>query len=236
LSGKPQWAARESLADFAYVHIAPYIQDLAQTYAASLNGYLPESPLLVVGQTSVVDPSRAPGDQQVLWIQVRALPAQVKGDMAGEIEALEWDEIKEAYADRVLEKLEQYAPGVRGLILDRAVFSPIDLQRHDPNLHGGDSVSGSHHLRQNFLWRPVPGWADYRMPLEGLYMVGAATWPGAGTNAISGYLAARQILGEKPVREKLLRGGLVAGSAAAIAIAIARLIGEQEDGDGARKR
>jgi phytoene dehydrogenase-like protein len=85
---------------------------------------LPDNPLLIVGQTSAVDPSRAPDNQHVLWIQVRALPSQIKGDVLGEIQGTDWDEIKEAYADRVITKLEKYVPGLRDLILERVVFTP----------------------------------------------------------------------------------------------------------------
>lgn len=213
LGGKPRWAAGPELDDFAYVHIAPYVEELAESYTQAMNGYLPADPLLIVGQTTAVDPSRAPDGQHILWIQVRALPATIRGDAAAErrIDGGDWDTIKEAYAERVLDKLERYAPGVHELILDRVVYSPADLERHNPNLVGGDSVAGSHHPRQNFLFRPVPGWSTYKMPLNGLYMVGAATWPGAGTNATSGYLCAQQLLHPHPLRDRVLAGGAAAG-------------------------
>jgi phytoene dehydrogenase-like protein len=194
LSDRPRWLAGDEISEFGYVHIAPYVSDLAQTYTAAMNGQLPASPMIVAGQLSVVDPTRAPEGQHVLWIQVRALPGRIQGDAAGRIKTTTWDKVKESYADRVIDKLELYAPGIEPLILDRLVFSPQDLERRNPNLHGGDSASGSHHLRQNFSFRPVPGWSTYRTPISRLYMVGAATWPGAGVNATSGYLAAREIL------------------------------------------
>ncbi|MGI9049653.1 MAG: phytoene desaturase family protein [Rubrobacteraceae bacterium] len=224
LSSRPQWAADEDLSEFAYVHVAPYVEDLARTYTASMNGYLPKSPMLVVGQTSVVDPSRTPGDEEVLWVQVRTLPSEIRGDEACEIEARAWEEAKEPYADRVMSKLEKYAPGLRDLVLDREVFSPEDLQQHNPNLVGGDSVGGSHHLRQNFIFRPFPGWSNYNMPVTGLYMVGAATWPGAGTNATSGYLAAREILQPRRLRSRVVRGGVVAALGAAAVIGARRAL------------
>jgi phytoene dehydrogenase-like protein len=226
LSGRPRWSAGEDLSEFAYVHIAPYVENLAETYTQSMNGDLPESPMLVVGQTSVVDPSRAPGDAEVLWVQVRTLPSKIRGDAAREIEARTWEEAKEPYADRVMQKLEEYAPGTSTLVLDRAVFSPQDLERHNPNLVGGDSIGGSHHLRQNFVFRPFPGWSNYKMPVGNLYMVGAATWPGAGTNATSGYLAAKKILHPHPIRERLAWGGALLGAGAAAA-ATARLLGKR---------
>ncbi len=228
LRGRPLWKAGEDLDEFAYVHVAPYVEDLAQTYTDSLNGYLPSNPMLVVGQTSVVDPSRTPDDGEVLWVQVRTLPSNIRGDAAGEIGTRDWEEARELYADRVMRKLEDYAPGIGDLVLDRAVFSPEDLERHNPNLIGGDSLGGSHHLRQNFVFKPFPGWSNYRMPVENLYMVGAATWPGAGTNATSGYLAAKKILHPHPIRDRLVRGGVIVGAGTAAAAAAARLLGNRK--------
>jgi phytoene dehydrogenase-like protein len=190
----PDWRGPDDLDEFAYVHIAPYVSDLASTYTDAQNGLIPESPLLIVGQTTAVDPSRTPNDEHILWIQVRALPSEIEGDAAGEISATGWDEAGEPVADRVVEKLEEYAPGLEESISGRAVLSPADLEAQNPNLVGGDSVAGSHHLRQNFLWRPFPGWSGYEMPLENLYLCGAATWPGGGNNGTSGYLAAQRIL------------------------------------------
>ncbi|UGS35317.1 phytoene desaturase family protein [Capillimicrobium parvum] len=195
LSAPPAWAAGGDLGEFAYVHIAPYVADLADTYTAASNGLLPSSPLLIVGQSSAVDPSRAPAGRAVLWVQVRALPARIRGDAAGEITASDWREAAEPYADRVIAKLAEYAPGIDELILDRAVLTPADLEAHDPNLVGGDSVAGSHHLRQNFAFRPLRSTPGYRTPVEGLYMTGAATWPGGGVTGLSGHLAAQTVLG-----------------------------------------
>jgi phytoene dehydrogenase-like protein len=193
LSGPIRWAAGDDLDRFAYIHIAPYVDDLAGVYAHATAGLLPTEPMLVVGQTSSVDPSRAEGGE-VVWVQVRALPATIAGDALGEIDARGWDAAAEPYADRVLAKLERYAPGIRELVLDRAVLSPAELERRNPNLVGGDSIAGSMHLRQNFGFRPFPEVSDYETGVEGLLMVGAATWPGGGVNAISGYNVARKLL------------------------------------------
>ena len=216
LSRPPEWEAGGELSQFAYVHIAPFVADLADTYAQACAGLLPAEPMLVVGQTSAVDPSRCPPgeDGAVLWVQVRALPGQVRGDAAGAIEARDWSEAAEPYADRVLAKLERYAPGIGELVLDRAVLTPADLERHDRNLAGGDSISGSMHLRQNFLFRPFPAVADYETGIDRLLMVGAATWPGAGVNAISGHNVAHKLLAPAPRRGEDLRLALSAVRAA----------------------
>jgi phytoene dehydrogenase-like protein len=226
LSGPIPWTAGADLAQFAYVHIAPYLDDLALMYAHASAGLLPAEPMLVVGQTSSVDETRSAGGEHVVWVQVRALPGEIAGDALGEIEARGWDEAAEPYADRVLAKLERYAPGTARLLLDRAVLSPADLERRNPNLAGGDSLAGSMHLRQNFLFRPFPGVRDYESGVERLLMVGASTWPGAGVNALSGYNVAQKLIGERTPRADdarlalagLRAAGRVAGGAAAAAL------------------
>jgi phytoene dehydrogenase-like protein len=213
LSGPLEWAAGDDLGQFAYVHIGPYVDDMARTYAEALAGLLPSSPMLVVGQTTAIDPSRAPAGSHVLWVQVRMVPSRIAGDAAGSIEARRWEEAKNPLAERILDKLERYAPGARDRIRDWAVLGPDDLERHNPNLVGGDSIGGSHHLSQNLLFRPVPGWSGYRTPVDRLWLVGAGTWPGAGVNAISGRLVARMIAGRR--MRRLVRAGALAGAGAA---------------------
>jgi phytoene dehydrogenase-like protein len=196
LDSLPDWTAGEELKKFAYVHLAPDLEMMSRVYSEAVGGLLPVEPALVIGQPTALDPSRAPDGKHVLWVQVRVLPASIRGDAKGEIAGTDWDQIKDAYADRVLGILEGYAPGVGAKILGRNVFSPVDLERENPNLIGGDNLSGSHHLDQNFLFRPVAGHSRYKTPVAGLYLCGAATWPGAGTGAGSGFMLA-QMLGGK---------------------------------------
>lgn len=191
----PPWTAGAELRRFAYVHIAPSLDQMARTYQQAVAGLLPDAPVLVVGQPTAIDPSRAPAGKHVLWMQVRALPAAIQGDAAGEIEAADWDTAKERYADRALAILERYAPGFSGKVLARTVFSPLDLEREDPNLVGGDQICGSHHLAQNFLFRPARGHARGETPVGNLQLTGAAVWPGAGVGAGSGFQLAQRLAG-----------------------------------------
>lgn len=186
------WTAGEEVSKSAYVHIGPYVQDIARTHTQALNQVLPDSPLLIVGQPSVIDETRAPKGKSAVWVMVRSLPTFPQSDARNEIEAGPWDSIKEQYAERVLDKLEEYAPNVRKDLAGINIFSPADLERHNPNLNGGDHMAGSHQMFQHFVFRPVPGFSRYQTPIMDLYMIGASTWPGGGLNAGSGY-----ILGEK---------------------------------------
>lgn len=189
----PDWAAGRELRRFAYVHLAPSMAAMNAAYAEAADGLLPRVPVLVVGQPTALDPSRAPAGKHVLWVQVRMVPGTIRGDAAGEIAGTDWAEVKEVYAERVLDMIEGYAPGLRDRIIGRAVVSPHDLEAENPNLVGGDQISGSHHLAQNFLFRPTPGWSDGSTPIKRLYMVGASTWPGAGTGGGSGWMMARRL-------------------------------------------
>jgi phytoene dehydrogenase-like protein len=190
-----KWSAGAELSNFAYVHVAPSLDYMTRAYTQAMDGLLPEAPVLVVGQPTAIDPSRAPKGKQIAWVQVRVLPKNVMGDAASRIKGNDWAAIKNGYADRVVDLIESYAPGTIKRVIGRSVFSPDDLQLENSCLIGGDNLSGSHHLDQNFLFRPVPGYSRYKMPLNKLYMCGAATWPGAGTGAGSGYLLGKMLAG-----------------------------------------
>ena len=193
MDGLPDWSAGSELQRFAYVHLAPDYEAMAKSYQQALAGLLPSAPVLVVGQPTALDASRAPAGKHVLWIQVRAVPYDICGDAAGVIAARNWEEAAEPYAARVIEQIELYAPGMREKILGTSILTPRDLERINPNLVQGDSLSGSHHLDQNFLFRPFSGWSRWRTPVRNLYMVGASTWPGAGTGAGSGFMLAKHL-------------------------------------------
>jgi phytoene dehydrogenase-like protein len=175
------------------------MEDMSLAYQQAVAGLLPERPTLVVGQPTAVDPSRAPEGKHVLWVQVRVVPSIIGGDAAGTMEHRDWDQAREPYADRVLDIIEDYAPGTRDKVLARHVLTPADLEADNPNLIGGDSLGGSHHLMQHFFLRPFPGWTKYRTPVEDLYMCGAGTWPGAGVGAGSGYLLGKRLTAPSPL-------------------------------------
>lgn len=194
LSGKVEWLAGEEYSSFAYIHIGPYTDDIARTYTSVQAGRIPDKPMLIIGQQSVVDPTRAPEGKQTLWIQVRSMPKVVKGDERNKIKPAVWDEIKERLADRIIDDLSKYGPNLPDIILKRVVFSPMDLQKDNPNLVGGDNVGGSHHPFQYYLFRPIPGYSRYETPIEQFYVCGATTWPGGGLNGTSGYLLGNKLL------------------------------------------
>ena len=87
----------------------------------------------------------------------------------------------------------RYAPNVPNAVIARQVLTPLDLER-TYGLTEGNIFHGDLSLEQLFFMRPVPGWARYRTPVEGLYLCGAGTHPGGGVTGAPGYNAAHQVL------------------------------------------
>jgi phytoene dehydrogenase-like protein len=195
MDGLPDWAAGAELQRFAHVHLAPSLDQMARTYQQAQAGVLPDAPILVVGQPTAIDPTRAPEGRHVLWLQVRMAPGTIRGDAAGRIAATDWAGAAEPFAERALDILDAHAPGIRASLLGRRIVTPPELKADNPNLVGGDQLCGSHHLSQHFLFRPARGHADGSPPIANLHLTGATVWPGAGTVAGAGYLLARKLVG-----------------------------------------
>ncbi len=192
----PAWTAGPELRAFAYVHLAPSLDQMARTYQQARAGLLPEEPVIVCGQPTAVDPTRAPEGRHVLWLQLRMVPGRIRGDAAGRIPATDWDGAAVPFAERALDILERYAPGTRDRILGRRIVTPVELEADKIGVVGGDQICGSHHLSQHFLFRPVAGRADGSTPIRDLHHTGAAVWPGAGTGAGPGYMLGRKLAGD----------------------------------------
>ena len=160
-------------------------------------GLLPSSPTVVVGQQSMLDPSRAPEGKATLWLQLQEVPFAPIGDAAERIDTSGgWEnvDLRKHYVDRVIDRLETFAPGTRESILATDVIAPTDLLAANPNAIAGDPYAGSAELDQNLRWRPMPGAAGHRTPVAGVWHIGAATHPGPGLGAGSGHLVAQRII------------------------------------------
>ena len=192
----PDWSAGEELKRFAYVHLAPDLDMMARTYSEAMAGLLPAEPVLVVGQPTAIDPSRAPAGKHILWVQVRVLPAEIRGDAAGTIAARDWDAAKEAYADRVARHHRALRAGHEGEgagALCR-VARPISNAATRTSSAATSSPAAITCRRISCSARSPAGRAG-KTPVKDLYMIGASTWPGAGTGAGSGYMLAKMLAG-----------------------------------------
>lgn len=189
LSEAPQWSA-PALANVAYVHLTPGLNGVAKAVDEAQRGMLPVEGTIVVGQPSALDASRAPTGGSVLWIQLPECPRHIAGDAAGTIATPAngaWTEdVREAYANRILARIAQHIPNLMRSIVGRKVISPADLEKLNINLVGGDPYSGECSLDQFLLWRPLPGVKNHETPLKNLWHIGASTHPGPGLGGVSG--------------------------------------------------
>jgi phytoene dehydrogenase-like protein len=183
LAGPVPWQAAEAR-EAAVVHAGDSISDLTAFTQQVRAGRLPANPFLVVGQQSLVDPSRAPPGGHTLWAYSH-VPAIVPGG---------WGKHRDRFADRVETRIERLAPGFRALVRARAVHDPSDLEAMDENLVGGDLGGGSAGFSQQLFLRPVFPYFRYRTPVRGLYLASASAHPGAGVHGACGFNAARQAL------------------------------------------
>jgi phytoene dehydrogenase-like protein len=167
------------------IHLCPSLAYMERAYLDALAGRPSVEPILEATIPSVVDPSVAPPGRHLMSMFVQYAPYRLASGT--------WDEAKEPFADRCVDLMERYAPGFKASILHREVLSPLDLERRF-GLTGGNIFQGAMPLSQLFSMRPLPGYADYRTPLPGLYLCGAATHPGGGVMGACGYNAAREVL------------------------------------------
>ena len=167
------------------IHLCPSLDYIERAFDDARAGRPSASPILECTIPSVVDPSVAPPGRHVMQIFVQYAPYRLADG--------NWDERKESFGDRCEEILEEYAPGFRKSVLHREVLTPVDIERRF-GLTGGNIFQGAMGLSQLAFMRPIPGYADYRTPVPGLYLCGAATHPGGGVMGACGYNAAREIL------------------------------------------
>ena len=105
-----------------------------------------------------------------------------------------WDDAKrEAFAATVIGKITRHVPDFRDLIVHKEVRTPADIER-EVGLTEGNIFQGELTFDQLLFNRPVPGYAQYRSPIRGLYMCGSSTHPGGGVMGAPGANAAREVL------------------------------------------
>ncbi|MCS6852381.1 MAG: NAD(P)/FAD-dependent oxidoreductase [Gemmataceae bacterium] len=171
------------------IHICPTFDYMERAYDDAKYGRPSQAPILECTIPSSVDDTVAPPGRHVMSMFVQYAPTHLRD--------ASWDDVKEQFADRCLDVLADYAPNIRRAVIARQVLSPLDLERRF-GLTGGNIFQGAMHLHSLFFLRPVPGYANYRTPIRGLYLCGAAAHPGGGVMGACGYNAAREILRDRP--------------------------------------
>jgi phytoene dehydrogenase-like protein len=179
-------------------HLTGGLNSISRAINEALRGLLPVEPTISWDTPSTLDPSRCPPGRAVARLQMLEVPTVVHGDAADKIHVGEhgWTEdVKNRFADRVIDEAAKHIPGLKDIILDRHIISPRELAAFNPNCGPGDPFGGSHDLAQSYMFSPLPGQPSHRTVVPNLSMLGAATWPGHGINGGSGYIVAQELLG-----------------------------------------
>ena len=186
LSGLPNFKGVSSTeAIRGRIHIGPEIDYLEKAFDESKYGDFSKQPYLEVAIPSITDPSLAPAGKHVMSVYMQFAPYKLKGS--------DWETQRKALGETVVKTLAQYAPNLPALILTQQIITPKDLEE-TYGLTGGHIFHGELSLDQFFTMRPILDWAQYRTPIQNLYLCGSGTHPGAGLTGGSGANAAREIL------------------------------------------
>ncbi len=184
------------------VLIADSVRQIEVAHSDPILGKIPDSdPSMYVVMPTALDPSMAPEGKHTLWIEFFA-PYEIAGAEGTGLNGTGWtDELKNKVADRCIDKLAEYAPNIKNAIIARRVESPAELSARL------GSFKGNHYhidmtLEQMIFLRPLPELANYKTPIEGLFLTGAGTHPGGSISGMPGRNCARVFLhAQQPIAQ-----------------------------------
>jgi phytoene dehydrogenase-like protein len=176
---------------FGHLHIGPDIDYLERAFDAAKYGDFSPKPYLDITIPSLNDGSLAPDRAHVMSIHAQFAPYKLKEG--------QWHSRREELGDVIVNTLSEYALNLKELIVARQVITPLDLEQ-TYGLRGGHIHHGEMSLDQLFAFRPVIGCAQYRTPINGLYLCGAGTHPGGGITGAPGFNASREIIKDLKAR------------------------------------
>ena len=181
--------------------IADSVHHVEEAHALPSMGKIPdENPSMYLDIPTVLDPSQAPEGKHTMWIEFFA-PYQIHGKEGTGLNGTGWtDELKNQVADRVVNKLADYAPNVKDAIIARRVESPAELGER-LGAYKGNYYHVDMTLDQMLFFRPLPEIANYTTPIDGLYLTGAGTHPGGSISGMPGRNCARVFLqSQQPIK------------------------------------
>ena len=140
---------------------------------------------------TLVDPSRAPeGHHTVKFLTHTVYDLPKTGSLG-------WASYKEEFANKLIEKIQRFCPTFSDeVILNRLTKSPVDIEKWNPHMINGAPHGGDRSITFSGEQRPVPGWAQHRMPIPGLWQTGGTTHPGGSITGYPGRNAAKVILSD----------------------------------------
>ena len=177
--------------------IADSMMHVEQAHSKCTLGEIPDSdPSMYIVMPTGLDPSMAPPGKHTLWIEFFA-PYQIAGAEGTGLKGTGWtDELKNKVADRVIDKLAVYSPNVKNAAIARRVESPAELGERLGS-YKGNYYHIDMTLDQMIFFRPLPELANYKTPIDNLYLTGAGTHPGGSISGMPGRNCARVFLQAK---------------------------------------
>ena len=185
--------------------IADSVSHVEKAHSDCTLGQVPDQdPSIYMVMPTALDPSMAPQGKHTLWIEFFA-PYQIAGAEGTGLKGTGWtDELKYKVADRVIDKIADYAPNVKNSIIARRVESPAELGER-LGAYKGNYYHIDMTLDQMVFLRPLPELANYKTPVEGLFLTGAGTHPGGSISGMPGRNCARVFLHEQQPLAQTLR-------------------------------
>ncbi len=184
------------------VLIADSVKQVETAHADPAMGRIPDAdPSMYLVQPTMLDPSMAPPGHHTVWIEFFA-PYRIEGLEGTGQHGTGWtDELKNKVADRVVDKLAEYAPNVKTATIGRRVESPAELGER-LGAYNGNYYHIDMTLEQMVFFRPLPEIANYKTPIKGLYLTGAGTHPGGSISGMPGRNCARVFLhSQEPIAQ-----------------------------------
>ncbi|MEH2024538.1 beta-carotene ketolase CrtO [Nostoc sp.] len=184
--------------------IADSVAHVEQAHSKCTLGEIPDAdPSMYLVMPSYLDPTLAPPGKHTLWIEFFA-PYQIAGAEGTGLKGTGWtDELKNKVADRVIDKLADYAPNVKNATIARRVESPAELGER-LGAYKGNYYHVDMTLDQMIFFRPLPEIANYKTPIDNLFLTGAGTHPGGSISGMPGRNCARVFLQAKhPISQTL---------------------------------
>ncbi len=168
------------------LHFTDSIERLERAYDDWKDGRWSADPFLDLMIPTVKDPTMAPPGKHFMSVFVQYCPPKVQGR--------DWtDADRDAFGQTVINQIADYSPGFRDRIVHAEVRTPRELEA-EVGLTEGNIFQGELTFDQLLFNRPLPGYAQYRSPIGGLYICGSSTHPGGGVMGAPGRNAAREIL------------------------------------------
>ena len=186
LSAAPQFTGLPASALSGRLLLAPSLDYVERAFNHAKYREFSPGPIIEITLPSVRDTSLAPDGRHVLSAVVQYAPYEL---------AAGWPRERARFADLVIDTIERCAPGLAATVVAAELLTPADIERQF-RISGGHWHHAELALDQFFVVRPVSGAAQYRTPVDGLYLCGAGSHPGGGVMGIAGRNAARALLRE----------------------------------------